>query len=87
LGYGVFGINQIFETRLLSLGRSARLLPPMALGAAMNIAFSIVLVARNGIIGAAQATCASFLVQAVATGAILYAALRSVRLTATSMVV
>jgi O-antigen/teichoic acid export membrane protein len=79
LGYAVFGINQIFETRVLSLSRSARLLPPMALGAAANVLFSFMLVSRNGIVGAAQATCASFLVQSIGTATILYVALRQTR--------
>jgi len=80
LGYGVFGVNQIFETRLLSLNRSARLLPSMTLGAATNILFSLVLVSRNGLIGAAQATCASFALQAVVAALILYLALRQARI-------
>jgi O-antigen/teichoic acid export membrane protein len=80
LGYGVFGVNQIFETRLLSLNRSARLLPSMALGAATNVLFSLILVSRNGIIGAAEATCASFAFQAVAAALVLYLALRQTRL-------
>jgi O-antigen/teichoic acid export membrane protein len=80
LGYGVFGINQIFETRLLSLNRSSRLLPSMALGAVTNILFSLILVSRNGIIGAAQATCASFVLQALGAALFLHLALRQVRL-------
>jgi O-antigen/teichoic acid export membrane protein len=80
LGYGIFGVNQIFETRLLSLNRSARLLPSMALGAATNILFSLVLVSRNGIIGAAQATCASFALQAIGAALMLYLALRQARI-------
>jgi O-antigen/teichoic acid export membrane protein len=80
LGYGVFGVNQIFETRLLSLNRSARLLPSMAFGAVTNILFSFILVSRNGIIGAAQATCASFALQAIGAALILYLALRQARI-------
>ena len=80
LGYGIFGVNQIFETRLLSLNRSARLLPSMALGAATNILFSLVLVSRNGIIGAAEATCASFALQAIGAALMLYLALRQARI-------
>lgn len=76
MAYAVFGFTQILETRLLSLGRSARLLPSMVLGAIANIAFSFVLVSRNGILGAAQATCASFAVQSLSTALILHLALR-----------
>lgn len=75
LAYAVFGFTQILETRLLSLGRSARLLPSMALGAIANVAFSFVLVSWNGILGAAQATFASFAVQSVSTAIILRLAL------------
>jgi O-antigen/teichoic acid export membrane protein len=74
LGYTIAGLTQVVETRLLSLGYSARLLLPMILGATANIAFSVILIRGNGIIGAAQATCASFAVQNLATiGFLLYA--------------
>lgn len=85
LGYGVFGVNQIFETRLLSLSRSVRLLPSMALGAVSNILFSLVLVSRNGIIGAAQATCASFTLQAGGAAIVLCLALRQARVSQTHL--
>jgi O-antigen/teichoic acid export membrane protein len=75
-GYGVYGLTQVLETRLLSLGRSAQLLVPMAAGAAANIAFSILLVPRHGIIGAAQASCLSFVAQCVVTAFFVIAALR-----------
>lgn len=76
LGYAVFGVTQVIENRVLSLGYSARLLLPMVLGAVANIAFSFVLIRRNGIVGAAQATCASFVLQSMATTAFLLHALR-----------
>jgi len=79
LGYAVSGITQVVECRLLSLGHSARLLLPMILGAIANITFSIVLIRRNGIIGAAQATCASFIFQNLATTGFLFHALRQRR--------
>jgi O-antigen/teichoic acid export membrane protein len=75
-GYAVYGLTQVFETRLLSLGRSAQLLVPMAVGALANIALSILLVSRFGIIGAAQASCLSFLAQSVVTAFFLLSALR-----------
>jgi len=74
LGYAVNGVTQVIESRLLSLGHSARLLLPMLLGAIANLAFSILLIRYDGIVGAAQATCASFLFQQVATlGFLLHA--------------
>ncbi len=74
IGYTIAGLTQVIENRLLSLGYSARLLLPMILGAAANVTFSILLIRSNGIIGAAQATCASFAVQNLATlGFLLYA--------------
>jgi O-antigen/teichoic acid export membrane protein len=76
LGYTISGITQIVECRLLSLGHSARLLLPMILGAMANVGFSIILIRRNGILGAAQATCASFLFQNLATTVFLLLALR-----------
>jgi O-antigen/teichoic acid export membrane protein len=76
VGYAVSGITQIVECRLLSLGHSARLLLPMILGALANVLFSIVLVRRFGIVGAAQATCASFCFQNAATTGFLLHALR-----------
>jgi O-antigen/teichoic acid export membrane protein len=75
LGYTVSGITQVLESRVLSLGHSARLLLPMVLGAAANVAFSIVLIRANGIVGAAQATCASFIFQNFATVGLLLHAL------------
>jgi O-antigen/teichoic acid export membrane protein len=76
LGYAVFGVTQVLENRLLSVGYSARLLLPMVLGAVANVAFSIVLIRRNGIVGAAQATCASSVFQNMATTGFLLHALR-----------
>ena len=74
LGYTIAGLTQVVENRLLSLGYSARLLLPMILGATANIVFSVILIRSNGILGAAQATCASFAVQNLATiGFLLYA--------------
>ncbi|MGA2188610.1 MAG: oligosaccharide flippase family protein [Steroidobacteraceae bacterium] len=76
LGYAVSGVTQIIESRMLSLGHSARLLFPMVLGAIANVTFSIFLIRRNGVIGAAQATCASFVFQNLATAGFLIQALR-----------
>ena len=75
-GYAVYGLTQIFETRMLSLGKSSWLVATMAAGAIANVAFSVVLISVHGVIGAAQANCLSFVVQAVITALFLVAALR-----------
>jgi len=71
VGYTVAGLTQIVECRLMSFGHTGRLLLPMALGALANLVFSVLLIRSNGIIGAAQATCASFVFQSLATVAFL----------------
>jgi O-antigen/teichoic acid export membrane protein len=76
LAYAIHGITQVLENRILSLSRSAHLLLPMTLGAAANLLFSILLVPWAGVIGAAQANCASFIVRALCTAALLYYARR-----------
>jgi O-antigen/teichoic acid export membrane protein len=75
-GYGIYGLTQVLETRLLSLGRSGQLLIPMAAGAVANMAFSSLFVPRFGIIGAARASCLSFVAQCIVTTLFLIAALR-----------
>lgn len=75
-GYAVYGITQIFETRLLSLDQSSRLLLPMSLGAVSNLLLSFIFISANGMVGAAQGTFASFLVQCLATLGILLHALK-----------
>ena len=85
-GYAVYGLTQVFETRLLSLGRSAQLVAPMACGALANIGLSELLVPRHGILGAAQASCLSFVVQGLVTALIVYSALRVRRLPAGEVV-
>jgi Na+-driven multidrug efflux pump len=77
--YAIYSVTQVLECRVLSYGRSAMLLLPMILGAISNLALSFWWISRHGIVGAAQATFASFLVQGVATMAIV---LRSRRLIA-----
>jgi O-antigen/teichoic acid export membrane protein len=66
-GYAVYGVTQIFETRILLLGYPGWLLAPMIVGGLANIGFSIALVLRGGVLGAAQATCLSFVVQLLTT--------------------
>ena len=67
LGYGVSGLTTVLENRMLSLGHSAKILWPLGLGAVANIAFAYVLVSLNGVVGAAQACCMSFVLQFIAT--------------------
>lgn len=75
-GYAVCGVTQVIENRVLSLGYSGWLLAPMVVGAVANVGFSIVLIRHGGIVGAAQATCASFAVQNLVTFAVLVLARR-----------
>jgi len=62
LGYGLLGVAQAMENRILSLGHSRRLVWPAVLTAVSNVALSFLLIPRHGIVGAAQATAASFFV-------------------------
>lgn len=71
--YGVQGVIQTLETRLMSLDRTFWLILPLAIGGVSNLAFSLLLIPRHGVIGAAQATAASFVVQAVVTILVLLA--------------
>jgi O-antigen/teichoic acid export membrane protein len=77
LAYAIYGSTQTLENRLLSLGNSARLLVPVAMGAAANIVLSVAMIRWNGVVGAAQATCASFAIQGAITAATLYRELRA----------
>lgn len=70
-GYGAFIVIQALENRILSLGRSQHLIFPQAIGAVGNVIFSVVLIATNGVIGAAQASAASFGLQLLVTGIVL----------------
>lgn len=78
-GYGVYGLTQVLENRLLSLGRSGQLLVPMAAGAVANIVLSVLFVPRYGISGAARASCLSFVTQSIVTLVFLICALRRQR--------
>jgi O-antigen/teichoic acid export membrane protein len=70
-GYAVFAVIQSLENRLLSLGHSGRLVLPQGIGAIGNIVLSIVLISRNGVVGAAQASALSFVAQLLVTGVVL----------------
>lgn len=74
--FTINGITQIIENRLLAFGASRKLIIPIIVGGAANVLFSIVLISMNGVVGAAQATCASFAIQGIATAFILRARLR-----------
>jgi O-antigen/teichoic acid export membrane protein len=76
IAYGAQGVIQVAETRLMSLDRTRRLLFPLITGGLANLAFSLVLIPREGAVGAAQATTASFLVQGLVTAALLHGALK-----------
>lgn len=71
--YGVQGVIQTLETRLMSLDRTIWLILPLAIGGVSNLVFSLLLIPRYGVIGAAQATTASFTVQAAVTILVLLA--------------
>jgi O-antigen/teichoic acid export membrane protein len=71
LGYGTYGVNQVLENRMLSLGTSRVLLISTAIGAASNVGAAFVLVRANGIIGAAQATFCSSALQTIVTAVLV----------------
>ncbi len=79
LGYGINGLTQVIENRLLSLHVPRRLLVPLATGGAANLAASLVLVPMNGIVGAAQASCASFAFQLAVTALLLHWTIREAK--------
>jgi O-antigen/teichoic acid export membrane protein len=76
VGFAINGVTQIFENRLLSLGASIQLILPLVIGGSSNLVFSIILVSLSGVPGAAKASCASFAVQALVTGVILWIRLK-----------
>jgi O-antigen/teichoic acid export membrane protein len=74
LGYAFCGVTGVVENRLFSLGHSGRVILPMIIGALGNVTLSFVLIRLHGIVGAAQATCGSFVLQSLATiGFLLHA--------------
>lgn len=66
-GFGVQVVNQVVESRVMSLGNSSRLIWPMAVGAAGNLGLALLLIPRFGITGAAMAIAGSFPLQLAAT--------------------
>jgi O-antigen/teichoic acid export membrane protein len=65
-GYALFTIGQVLEIELASKHRNMAVLWPSILGAVVNIALNLILIPRNGIHGAAQATTGAFAVQLLA---------------------
>lgn len=65
-GHAIFGLTQVVENRLLSLGISRSLILPAVLGGATNILCCLILVPRMGAWGAATAKVAAFGVNLVA---------------------
>lgn len=70
-GFALSGLTTAFENRLLSYGRSNKLLLPVAAGAVANVLLSYLLITWNGVQGAAQSCCASFAVQLLITAFIV----------------
>ncbi len=79
LAYGINGLTQVIENRLLSLHAPRQLLLPLAVGALANLTGSLVLIRANGIVGAAQASCGSFAFQLVVTALLLHSTTREQR--------
>ncbi len=67
-GYGVQGVVQTIETRLMSLDRTSWLIVPMGVGGLANLAFSFLLIPHFGAVGAGMATALSFVVQSAVVG-------------------
>ena len=67
LGFGIQNINQVVESRIMSLGNSSRLIWPMSVGAVGNLCLALLLIPILGLSGAAIANAASFLLQMSAT--------------------
>lgn len=67
VAYTLYGLTQVFENRMFSVGASRTLLIPQIAGAAGNILFALVLVPWQGVVGAAQANALSFGIQLLFT--------------------
>ena len=71
IAYATLGLNQILENRILSFGKSNKIILPATLAAIFNIAVNFLLIPTLGILGAAYATFIAFLVQFMITLLIL----------------
>jgi O-antigen/teichoic acid export membrane protein len=69
--YAMLGIVQVFETSVLSLGKSVQLVGPMAIGVLASVAACAVLVPLHGAVGAAQGMCTGFAARSIAIGLVL----------------
>jgi O-antigen/teichoic acid export membrane protein len=67
----------VLETRLMSFGYSSKLILPLIVGALANVALSVLWIPRDGALGAAHATTASFVLQFATTLIILVFATRT----------
>jgi O-antigen/teichoic acid export membrane protein len=75
--YAFYGTTQVLETRLMSFGYSSKLILPLIVGALANVALSVLWIPRDGALGAAHATTASFVLQFATTLIILVFATRT----------
>lgn len=71
IGYSIFSLNQILESRILSYGVSKKILLPNIISAIINILVNIVCLPIYGLEGAAFATALAFLLQLFITVYIL----------------
>lgn len=78
-GYSFMNLIQVLENRLLSKGVSSRLVLPSVAGAVFNVVANLVLIPRFGLLGAAQATAATFVLQAILVAEVSRAAVRERR--------
>jgi len=72
IGYALYGIIQTIENRILSFGKSRRIILPSIIGAIINIFAGIILIPILGIIGAAQSVFFSFFIQMLVITFILF---------------
>jgi O-antigen/teichoic acid export membrane protein len=64
-GYSIYAVVQAIENRLLSFSNSASLIWPSVVAAVSNAVLNVILIPRQGIIGAAEATAGAFLLQLI----------------------
>ena len=65
LAYAFLGITNAFRHGLLSLGKSGSLLPPAAFGAVACILLGLFFIPKAGVLGAARAKAAGFVVELI----------------------
>ena len=62
IGYGLLTVSFAFETNAFATKKTYKMTFAYGVAAAVNIAANLVLIPKNGILGAAQATCVTFAV-------------------------